>query len=119
MVDPRAASGLPFFFLRIILSPGRVSQRMTTRTTVGRRRSGNPSGRPITSDTPLADELRRRGWKSKDLAARIAISYRTIQRWVMGQNRTPAWVWQSLKYIDQVEKLRQRVERQNRATNRC
>jgi ribosome-binding protein aMBF1 (putative translation factor) len=89
---------------------------MTVRTKVGRRRSNNPDGRPITSDTPLADELRRRGWTSKDLAARLAISYRTIQRWVMGQTRTPAWAWQSLKNIDQIEKLRQRVETQSRAT---
>ncbi|MCA1602811.1 MAG: hypothetical protein LC776_14655 [Acidobacteria bacterium] len=88
---------------------------MTAGTKVGRRRSNNPDGRPITSDTQLADELRRRGWTSKDLASRIAISYRTIQRWVMGQTPTPDWVWQSLKNIDQIEKLRRRVERQSRA----
>jgi ribosome-binding protein aMBF1 (putative translation factor) len=87
---------------------------MTVRTKVGRRRSKNPDGRPITSDTPLTDELRRRGWTSRDLTARIATSYRTIQRWVMGQTTTPAWVWQSLKNIDQIEKLRQRVAKQSR-----
>jgi hypothetical protein len=92
---------------------------MTARTKVGRRRSNNPDGRLITSDTPLADELRRRGWISKDLATRIATPYRTIQRWVMGQNQTPAWVWQSLKNIDQIEKLRRRIDKQSRAPARA
>jgi hypothetical protein len=75
---------------------------MPTRTHTARRYSG----RPITSDTPLAAELRRRGWNSKDLAARIGAPYRTIQRWVMGQTPTPVWVWQSLKTLDLLERRR-------------
>jgi transcriptional regulator with XRE-family HTH domain len=91
---------------------------MTLRAKAGLSRSGNPNGRPIASHTPLANELRRREWTSKDLAARISISYRTVQRWMRGQNPTPAWVWQSLKNIDEVEKLRQRVAKQSHALAR-
>ncbi|MGH8569450.1 MAG: hypothetical protein ACREXU_15955 [Gammaproteobacteria bacterium] len=32
----------------------------------------------------------------------------------MGQSQTPAWVWQSLKNIDQIEKLRRRLEAEPR-----
>ena len=64
------------------------------------------AGRPISSNTPLADELRRRDWTSKDLAERLNTSFRNVQRWVGGQNPTPKWVWQSLKNIDRLEAIR-------------
>jgi hypothetical protein len=64
------------------------------------------AGRPISSNTELAVELRRRHWTTKDLADRLSTSYRNVQRWTRGQTPTPAWVWESLKNIDRLEVIR-------------
>jgi plasmid maintenance system antidote protein VapI len=64
------------------------------------------AGRPISSQTKLADELRRRGWTAKEAGEALGVPPRTINRWVRGETLTPDWVWVSLKNIDRLEAIR-------------
>jgi hypothetical protein len=64
------------------------------------------AGRPISSKTELADELRRRGWTAKEAGRALGVPPRTINRWVRGETPTPDWVWVSLQNIDRLEAIR-------------